>query len=141
MTATCPAADLGARRRLLIVDDHAGFRAFARALLDAEGFSVVGEAVDGAAAVEAVTLLGPDIVLLDIALADVDGFVVCERLAASAGTVSPADARRPVIVLTSSRDVSSFRRRLTGSSARGFIAKRDLTGAALTALVDGEPRG
>jgi DNA-binding NarL/FixJ family response regulator len=37
---------------VLIVDDHAGFRSFARALLEAEGFEVVGEAVDGASALE-----------------------------------------------------------------------------------------
>jgi hypothetical protein len=40
------------------------------------------------------------------------------------------------VVLTSSRDLSSFRRRLAASSARGFIAKQDLTGAALAALLN-----
>jgi hypothetical protein len=42
-------------------------------------------------------------------------------------------------VLTSSRDASSFRQRLASSSARGLIAKRDLTGTALAALADDEP--
>lgn len=70
---------------LLIVDDHAGFRTFARALLEAEGFDVVGEAADGASAVFAAELLDPQIVLLDIVLPDLDGFEVCARLTERGG--------------------------------------------------------
>ena len=116
---------------LLIVDDHAAFRASARALLEAAGYVVVGEAADGGSAVEAARLLRPSIVLLDIALPDIDGFAVCEQITGPAGD---GDGDAPVVVLTSSREVSSFRRRLAGSRARGFIAKRDLTGPALAAL-------
>jgi len=128
-----------ARRRetLLIVDDHAGFRSFARAVLEAAGYVVLGEAADGAAAVEAARALSPELVLLDVALPDVDGFAVCERIVGTEDADLAARPRPPVVVLTSSRDVSSFRRRLAASSARGFIAKRDLTGDALAALVDG----
>ena len=111
----------------MIVDDHAGFRAFARALFDAEGFDVVGEADDGESAIAAARTLDPDIVLLDVALPDVDGFTVCDRLTAGAGG--------PAIVMTSSRDVSSFRRRLEGSRARGFIAKSDLSARSVAELV------
>ena len=46
---------------VLIVDDHASFRATARQLLEAEGYEVVGEAGDGAAAIEAVARLRPDV--------------------------------------------------------------------------------
>jgi DNA-binding NarL/FixJ family response regulator len=53
---------------VLIVDDHAAFRASASALLKAEGFEVVGEAADGAGALRAVAVLRPEIVLLDIHL-------------------------------------------------------------------------
>ena len=59
-------------RTVLIVDDHAGF-GFARQLLEAGGFEVVGEAQDGASAVAAVEKLRPDLVLLDIVLPDTDG--------------------------------------------------------------------
>ena len=66
---------------MLIVDDHADFRASARALLEAEGFEVIGEAADGREAIAEVRRLRPDVVLLDIQLPDQDGFAVAERLA------------------------------------------------------------
>ena len=111
---------------VLIVDDHAGFRSFARALLEAEGFDVVGEAADGASAIAAARALSPELVLLDVALPDMDGFAVCDALL--------EDGTGPVVVLTSSRDVASYRRRLERSQAQGFIAKSELSGRALAAL-------
>jgi two-component system, NarL family, nitrate/nitrite response regulator NarL len=41
---------VGVGPSLLIVDDHAGFRSFARALFEAEGYHVVGEAAGGESA-------------------------------------------------------------------------------------------
>jgi DNA-binding NarL/FixJ family response regulator len=114
--------------RLLIVDDHAGFRAFARALLETDGFEVVGEAADATGALDAALLLDPDIVLLDVVLPDGDGFEVCERLLA----VRP---ERPAVVLTSSRDARTYGDRLTTTRARGFLAKESLSGPAILALV------
>src|SRR3954451_14124550 len=64
------------RMTVLIVDDHADFRESARALLEAEGFDVVGEAADGSEAIAEVERLRPDVVLLDIQLPDQDGFTV-----------------------------------------------------------------
>ena len=61
-----------------------------RALLEAEGFAVVGEAADGGAAVAAVERLRPDVVLLDIQLPGLDGFAVAERLAATAAPPQPS---------------------------------------------------
>ena len=55
---------------MIIVDDHSGFRSWARALLETEGFEVVGEAEDGESALAAVHQLWPRIVLLDIAVLD-----------------------------------------------------------------------
>lgn len=115
------------RPTVLIVDDHAAFRASARALLQAEGFDVVGEAADGASALRAVTRLRPEIVLLDIQLPDLDGLVVAGQLAAA------ADA--PAIVLISSRDAAAYGPRVQTTSARGFIPKSALSGEALAALV------
>jgi DNA-binding NarL/FixJ family response regulator len=115
------------RPTVLIVDDHPSFRASASALLEAEGFTVAGEAADCASALAEAERLHPAIVLLDIQLPDGDGFAVAARLA--------ADPDPPAVVLTSSRDAASFGARLTGAAARGFIAKRELSGAALAALV------
>ena len=112
---------------VLIVDDHATFRSFARALLQAEGYNVVGEAGDGATALREFQRLHPDLVLLDIQLPDMDGFEVTRRLA--------ADGNGAAIVLVSSRDASDYRRRLAGSTARGFIAKSALSGATLAAIL------
>jgi len=112
---------------VLIVDDHDGFRTFARTLLSSEGFEVVGEAGDGASALRAVNQLGPDVVLLDVQLPDFDGFEVAARLAAAAAS--------PAVVLVSTRHANSYRRRLAETSARGFISKGDLSGAALAAVL------
>ena len=117
----------GAMRTVLIVDDHENFRTTARALLEADGFEVVGEVGDGDSVVAEVRRLRPDLVLLDIQLPDSDGFEIAERL----GETSDP----PAIVLTSSRAESSYRRQLAGSSARGFIAKSELSGEALAAFL------
>jgi two-component system response regulator FimZ (fimbrial Z protein) len=51
---------------VLIVDDHAGFRAGARALLEADGFRVLREADNGEAGIAAARRVAPDVVLLDV---------------------------------------------------------------------------
>jgi CheY-like chemotaxis protein len=118
-------------RTVLIVDDHASFRRFARRLLEAGGFTVAGEADDGASALAAVEALRPELVLLDILLPDMDGFEVAKRL------VERAD--RPIVVLTSSREAADFGSRLEESHAWGFITKGELSSAALAALARGSP--
>jgi DNA-binding NarL/FixJ family response regulator len=115
------------RPSVLIVDDHEDFRRPARALLEAEGFAVVGEAGDGAEALAKARVVRPDVVLVDIQLPDLDGFAVAERIAAWPDP--------PVIVLISSRDAAVYRSRLASTPARGFIAKRQLSGEALADLV------
>ncbi len=116
------------RPTVLIVDDHDGFRESARALLEAEGFAVVGGAADGASALAAVEWLRPDVVLLDIQLPDLDGFAVAERLAAAPDP--------PRVVLISSRDAAAYGPRLAAAPACGFLAKQELSGASLAVLVE-----
>lgn len=129
----CPDAKARARwddsivpRTVLIVDDHDGFRRDARRLLEASGFDVVGEASDGESAVAAAQSLRPLLVLLDLQLPDIDGFEVAARIAETADP--------PLVVLTSSRSASAYRRRLAKTTARGFVPKSELTGEALAAL-------
>lgn len=114
--------------RALIVDDHPGFRAIARRLLEGEGYEVVGEAKDAAAALTAVQETRPEFVLLDVQLPDLDGFELTERLIAL--------DRELRIVLTSSREAEAYGRRVATSSARGFVPKAGLSGETLAALLD-----
>ncbi len=113
---------------ILIVDDHAGFRALARRLLDDAGFDVVGEAEDGASALEAVARLRPEVVLLDVQLPDMNGFEVSKRLCANGSS--------PKVVLTSSRDASDFGDLVGACGSRGFIPKAELSGGRLAALLE-----
>ena len=112
---------------ILIVDDNAGFRLQARAVLEADGFQVVGEAVDGTSGLAAARALRPQLVLLDIGLPDVEGFEVARQLAA----YGPS----PLVVLTSSREASAYGPRLAMSRVLGFIPKDELSGAAIRALI------
>jgi len=112
----------------LVVDDHPTFRKTARVLLESEGFEVVGEAEDGAAAIEAARSLRPDVVLLDVMLPDIDGFEVAATLATNG---NPA-----AVVLTSSHDPRDFGTLIEESGARGFIAKAELSSATLRALLE-----
>lgn len=115
-------------RRVLVVDDHAGFRRCASALLAAEGFEVVGEAADGASAVALAREVVPELVLLDVQLPDMDGFAVAELLLADDASVQ--------VVLVSSRDQTSYGPLVEECGARGFVAKADLSAERLEALLE-----
>jgi DNA-binding NarL/FixJ family response regulator len=114
---------------VLIVDDHATFRASARLLLESEGFEVVGEAADGGSAIEQSSSLAPDLILLDVQLPDIDGFEVASRVTQTDGA--------PAVVLVSSRDGSDFGPLIQASGARGFVPKADLSGESIRAVLDG----
>jgi signal transduction histidine kinase/CheY-like chemotaxis protein len=107
---------------VLIVDDHPSFRSVARMLLEMEGYDVVGEAPDGEAALVLAEQLHPDVVLLDLGLPGIDGFEVARRMAPG-----------PAIVLVSSRDARDIGP--LAESVKGFIAKGELTGDALRAVL------
>jgi len=115
----------GMRPTALIVDDHAAFRASAKTLLQDEGFEVVGEAEDGRSALELARALDPDLVLLDVALPDLSGLDVAERLAGSHSKV----------VLVSSRRPDDFGARFRQAPVVGFISKDELSGTALAELL------
>ena len=112
---------------VLIVDDHPSFRASARALLEAEGFDVIGEAADGESALQACCDLHPDIVLLDVQLPDRTGFEVASQLTRNGSVAN--------VVLVSSRDGSDYGPLVEQSGASGFVPKAELSGARIAALL------
>jgi len=114
---------------VLVVDDHPGFRASARRLLELDGLQVVGEAVDGRSALRLARELAPQVVLLDIGLPDLSGFEVAERLGGAAARV----------VFVSSRGSGDLGRRVEASGALGFIPKDELSGEAVLALLAPAP--
>ena len=115
-------------RTVLVVDDHPSFRASARAVLEAAGFDVLGEAESGTEALAAIAALAPDVVLLDVQLPDMTGFDVCAAL----GLLAP-----PVcdVILVSSRDAADYGDAVETSGARGFIGKADLSAETIAALL------
>jgi DNA-binding NarL/FixJ family response regulator len=117
------------RWSVLIVDDHDGFRREARALLEADGLDVVGEAGTAAAAIAETTRLRPRLVVLDIGLPDRSGldFVVALREA------SPG----AVVVLVSGRAEVEFGGRVAAAGADAFIEKARLVPGTIPALMDG----
>jgi DNA-binding NarL/FixJ family response regulator len=112
---------------ILIVDDHPSFRASARVVLESEGFNVVGEAADGASALQECCRLRPQVVLLDVQLPDIDGFDVCAQIV--------AHVEHPVVIMTSSRDSSDFGPLVSTSGACGFVPKAELSGERVQELL------
>lgn len=103
--------------RVLIVDDHATFRSFARLLLHRAGYEVVGEAAGLAEARKLLATLEPDLVLLDLQLPDGDG-------------LSLAPEVRPRVVLVSSRAAEDYGTRVRDSGLP-FVRKDQLSAGAL----------
>ena len=117
--------------KVLIVDDHEGFRASARRMLEADGFEVVAEAGSGAEALQAADTWRPELVLLDVHLPDMQGFEVAEHLRVNGSA--------PAIVLTSSHDASDLGPLVERSGAHGFVPKSELSGEALRRILDEQP--
>lgn len=120
--------------RVLVVDDQEVYRAALVNLVGVmDGYVVVAEAETGERAVELVAGVAVDLVLLDLRLPDLDGFVTAELIRA---TPEP-----PEVVLIST-DLDALRSEaVLRSGARSAVAKAELDPAWLAALrVELEPR-
>jgi len=103
--------------RVAIVDDMAMVRAGFGALLEAqEGITVVGDASDGAGAVDLVTRTQPDVVLMDIRMPEVDGLEATRRIGA-------LDGETPRIIILTTFDLDSYVFEALRAGASGFLLK------------------
>jgi DNA-binding NarL/FixJ family response regulator len=104
--------------RILIADDQALVRAGFKMILDAEDdLDVVGEAADGAEAVELARRLKPDVVLMDIRMPELDGIEATRRVVAL-----PADPPVRVLMLTTF-DLNEYVYEALRAGASGFLLK------------------
>ncbi len=105
--------------RVLLADDQALVRAGFRVILSSgEGIEVVGEAGDGAEAVELATRLRADVVLMDVQMPKLDGLEATRRLLGSAGSDHPT---KVIILTTFDREDYLFEALRAGAS--GFLLK------------------
>lgn len=119
--------------RILIADDHPVFRFGMRALIEAQAdMEVIGEAESGAEAIQMATSLGPDVVLMDINMADVNGIDATRQIMKTMPEMA-------VLIITMFDDDTVFTAMQAG--ARGYLlkgAKGDETLRAIRAVANGE---
>jgi DNA-binding NarL/FixJ family response regulator len=119
------------RRRVLIIDDHAAFRAAAREVLERRGFAVVAEADGAKSGLEVAERVAPDVIVLDINLPDGNGIDVCRAL---------TEANPALVVLLLSADVLNDPR-AADCGAAAFLPKGKLASADLAGLLGGADEG
>jgi DNA-binding NarL/FixJ family response regulator len=104
------------RTRILLVDDHAVVRQGFKMILDAQSdMEIVGEAANGREAVELAAQLNPDIVVMDVAMPELNGIEATRRVIAS-------DPHVRVIALSMHKD-SVYVREILRAGARGYLLK------------------
>jgi DNA-binding NarL/FixJ family response regulator len=113
--------------RVLTVDDQRVFREAAHALIESTpGFEPIGECRSGADAIAVAEVVGPDMVLLDVRMPDMDGIDTARRLR----EVCPG----MVVVLVSGGDIEEFRSLAEASGAAALVVKEALTPRLLRKL-------
>ncbi len=118
--------------RVLIADDHPLFRDGLRSLLEARGIEVVGEAEDGRAAFDLAQKTHPDVVLMDLAMPEVNGLTATRLISAELPEVK-------VVILTASEDDANLFEAIK-SGAQGFLLK-NLASDQFFNLLEGVARG
>jgi DNA-binding NarL/FixJ family response regulator len=112
--------------RVLLVDDQALLRSGFRMVLEANGIDVVGEAGDGAAAVEQTGLLSPDVVLMDVRMPGMDGV-------RATGVIAGRYPESKVLILTTF-DLDEYAFAGLRAGASGFLLK-DVPPAELVSAI------
>ncbi|WP_343553902.1 response regulator [Pantoea sp.] len=110
----------------IIIDDHALIRLAVRTLLEKEQFTIVAESDDGIEAQHLVDLYQPDVVIIDIDIARLDGLEVIKRL------------RRchysGVIIVLSAKNPDFYAPLSASAGANGFVSKDDTLSEVITAI-------
>ena len=112
---------------VLLVDDQAKVRASLRGMLEEEGITVIGEARDGDSAVEAVSELNPDVVLMDLRMPTMNGIDATRAIR----RVRP---ETQVVVLTAYDD-AALRERLQRVRAYTYLVKGCAPGDVIDAVM------
>ncbi len=127
MRSNNPPQAPGAKRRILLIDDHPLLRRGLRELIDNEPDLVVcGEAADYRAGLDAVASCRPDLVIADISLGDGDGLELVKEIRESHGDL-------PVLVL-SMHSAALYSDRAFHAGAGGYVSKQELSESLLTAI-------
>ena len=112
--------------RILLADDHPVVRQGLKSLLEGHaGWEVIGEASDGAEAVEKAKNLHPDVIVLDITMPTMNGLEACRALR--------RQADQPEILFVTQHDSPQMMQEAIAAGARGYVVKsnaaRDLLAA------------
>jgi DNA-binding NarL/FixJ family response regulator len=116
--------------RVLIVDDSESFIDAARVLLERQGLAVVGAASNAAEALRLEEKDRPDLVLVDVMLAEESGFELARRLDANGGG-------RASVILVSTHLEEDFADLIAASPAAGFLPKSKLSASEIRRILDG----
>lgn len=109
----------GVNCRVLICDDAASYRALARAVLESRGVEVIGEAADGEECLDLLGDVHPDVVLLDVNMAGMDGLTALPLIRRNAPDVG--------VVMLSTGTAEDLEAESLRRGARAFLQKpRDI---------------
>jgi DNA-binding NarL/FixJ family response regulator len=113
--------------RILLVDDHPVVRQGLRTLLEGRTeWEVVGEASDGVEAVEKVSALQPDVVVLDVTMPRMNGIEACRSMKQKEPT--------PEVLFVTQHDSPQMMREALSAGARGYVVKSNLARDLLEAV-------
>ena len=115
--------------RILLVDDHPIVRQGLRTLLQGRGdWEVVGEASDGAEAVDKVESLQPDVVVLDVTMPRMNGLEACRLIQQKHKNTGPE------VLFVTQHDSPQMMREALDAGARGYVVKSNAARDLLEAV-------
>ena len=111
---------------VLLVDDSPSFLASARRFVEAEGLTVVGAVASGRQALEAVARLRPSLVLMDVAMPDMNGIEATRLIKASPGA--------PRVIVVTLHDTEEYGTAAAAAHADGFVDKSQIESMLMPAI-------